>query len=267
MAQAHTQWDHDRALAQVINLFLAPGTRDWERDQLRRAKQQLEQGMRPSAALATLEAALRPLALRDNLTPDVADFYQALTDTAPAQFDLSPFYAPDAPDQARAIFAGGCFWCMVEPFDQRPGIRYVLSGYTGGPGGAPTYEQVASNATGHVEAVEILYDPRQITYQALLDLYWSLIDPFDGNGQFQDRGARYRPMIFPLDAEQEAAARAKVAAAQAQTQRPIAVAVTPAGPFWPAENRHQDFYKKQPKRYRAVLRARQQLMAMQRRVK
>ena len=96
----------------------------------------------------------------------------------------------------RAIFAGGCFWCMVEPFEERPGILAVTSGYTGGHIEYPTYDQVLSKASGHTEAVEILFDNELISYDELLDIYWSLIDPTDADGQIYDRGANYRPVIF-----------------------------------------------------------------------
>ncbi|WP_125704910.1 peptide-methionine (S)-S-oxide reductase MsrA [Lacticaseibacillus daqingensis] len=250
----------ENTLATLINLMLAPGTRDWERAQLKAAKLAIEAGARPAAALATLEAALRPLAVRDNLTPDVADFYDTLKGEAVAQFDLTPFYTSDPAHQARAIFAGGCFWCMVHPFDQHPGIVAVVSGYTGGTTANPTYEQVQGGSTGHVEAVEIIYDTRVLDYQTLLTTYWGLIDPFDAHGQFQDRGARYQAKIFYLNAAQQAAATALVARTAAASARPVAVEVVAAGPFWPAENRHQDFYRKQPKRYRAIMRERAQLM-------
>ena len=107
----------------------------------------------------------------------------------------------------RAIFAGGCFWCMVEPFEERPGILAVTSGYTGGHIEYPTYDQVLSKASGHTEAVEILFDNELISYDELLDIYWSLIDPTDADGQIYDRGANYRPVIFVESEEQRIAAQ------------------------------------------------------------
>ncbi len=130
---------------------------------------------------------MRPLAIRDNLTPDVADFYRAQTgDSEGAQTtDISAHFQHDLAYQERAIFAGGCFWCMVEPFVDQPGIQSVISGYTGGDVPNPTYEQVISDQTGHVEAVEIIFDTRRIRYQELVDLYFQLTDPTDALGNFK----------------------------------------------------------------------------------
>jgi peptide-methionine (S)-S-oxide reductase len=151
---------------------------------------------------------------------------------------------------------------MVEPFEDQPGILSVLSGYTGGTVPNPTYDQVLSGTTGHVEAVEIIFDPKIITYQDLLQLYWQVTDPTDAFGQFQDRGNFYRPIIFYTTAEQEVLAqRAKKELAQSgYYQQPIVTEIRMAAPFWPAENYHQAFYKKQPKRYQRIKRARKQLM-------
>ena len=107
-----------------------------------------------------------------------------------------------------AIFAGGCFWCMVQPFEDQPGIDKVLSGYTGGHVENPTYEQVSSHTTGHTEAVEIKYDPEVVSYKQLVDLYWQQTDPTDAMGQFQDRGDNYRPVIYVKDDEQRKIAEA-----------------------------------------------------------
>ncbi|MDN5830595.1 MAG: peptide-methionine (S)-S-oxide reductase MsrA, partial [Tetragenococcus halophilus] len=103
----------------------------------------------------------------------------------------------------RAIFAGGCFWCMVHPFDEQPGIYSVVSGYTGGHVENPTYEQVVTKTTGHTEAVEIIFDPEIISYKDLVELYWQQTDPTDAFGQFQDRGDNYRPVIYYLNEEQK----------------------------------------------------------------
>ncbi len=107
-----------------------------------------------------------------------------------------------------AIFAGGCFWCMVKPFDTIPGIKKVISGYTGGHVPNPTYEQVASHTTGHTEAVKIIFDPKVISYQQLVEIYWHQTDPTDAMGQFQDRGDNYRPVIFVKDEQQRKIAEA-----------------------------------------------------------
>ncbi|MFD1394004.1 peptide-methionine (S)-S-oxide reductase MsrA [Lacticaseibacillus jixianensis] len=150
-----------------------------------------------------------------------------------------------------AIFAGGCFWCMVHPFDTQPGINAVISGYTGGHVPNPTYEQVASHTTGHTEAVEIKFDPAVISYAQLVEIYWQQTDPTDAMGQFQDRGDSYRPVIFYHTPEQKAIAEASKAklAASGKFTDPIVTTIEPAQPFYPAEEYHQDFYKKNPWRY------------------
>lgn len=153
--------------------------------------------------------------------------------------------------EATAIFAGGCFWCMVQPFDQQPGIIKVVSGYTGGHVANPTYEQVASHTTGHTEAVEITYDPAVISYADLVEIYWQQTDPTDAMGQFQDRGDSYRPVIFYQTEAEKAAAEASKAklAASGRFSDPIVTKIEPAQPFYPAEDYHQDFYRKNPWRY------------------
>lgn len=147
----------------------------------------------------------------------------------------------------KATFAGGCFWCMVHPFDQLKGVVKVTSGYTGGTLQNPTYEEVSSGTTGHREAVEIEYDPKQISYAKLLDVFWHNVDPTDNAGQFCDDGPQYRSAIFYHDAEQQ---RLAVASKAALGQRmKVYTDVLPAGPFWPAEEYHQDYYRKNPVRY------------------
>jgi len=252
---------------QLYNLILDPATRDWERQLLVKAKT-ANSALSLQYRLDQLMADLRPLATRDSLTPDVMDFYLELTGTTPKQTtDLVILHdTPDPPFQERAVFAGGCFWCMVEPFDQRPGITAVISGYTGGQLAQPTYEQVSSQTTGHVEAVEILYDRRQVTYPELVDLYWQLIDPTDDHGQVVDRGTQYRPIIFVNGAEQRRIAEAsKQGMIEAGHYRnPIEVTVEPLMTYWPAENYHQNFYQKQPQRYRRMERSRQRFLWFQR---
>ncbi|MDR7696253.1 peptide-methionine (S)-S-oxide reductase MsrA [Lactococcus lactis] len=166
----------------------------------------------------------------------------------------------------RAIFAGGCFWCMVEPFEERPGILAVTSGYTGGHIEYPTYDQVLSKASGHTEAVEILFDNELISYDELLDIYWSLIDPTDTDGQIYDRGANYRPVIFVESEEQKIAAqKSKIALEKSGIwDKPIVVPIEEAKTFWPAEEYHQQYYKKDPKRYQAMHKARERYLALQR---
>ncbi|WP_225046873.1 peptide-methionine (S)-S-oxide reductase MsrA [Lacticaseibacillus kribbianus] len=248
-------------LATIINALLDPGTRDFERQHLLSAKRALEAGQRERAVLGQLEAALRPLAVRDNLTPQVAALYQTLTGGAVVD---EPVAGPVALDDAYAVFGGGCFWCLVQPFESRPGVRAAVSGYTGGHVPHPTEDQVASGTTGHREAVEIRFAPRELSYAALVDQYLALIDPLDGAGQYLDRGDRYTPAIFYQDDRQRDVAQAKLAALSQRLGRPVAVALRPAAPFWPAPAWHQDFYRKQPRRYRAVLAARRRLQRYKR---
>lgn len=255
------------ALAEIYNLLLDPGTRDWERQQLHAAKDLIEQGTPSPTALERLEAVLRPLAVRNNLTPAVTDFYLRLTDdpAGAMAFDFTAHEAADLPYQDRAIFGGGCFWCMVQPFETLPGIISVVSGYTGGHVPHPTYDQVLTQGTGHVEAVEVIFDTRQMTYQQLVTLYWQLTDPTDANGQFEDRGNEYRPVIFVRNTVQRMIAEQSKQAVMAsgKYRQPIVTAIEPASTFWPAENFHQQFYKKQPQRYKAIERARWQYLQYQ----
>ncbi|MFB9769475.1 peptide-methionine (S)-S-oxide reductase MsrA [Lactiplantibacillus modestisalitolerans] len=150
-----------------------------------------------------------------------------------------------------AIFAGGCFWCMVHPFDQQPGIKRVLSGYTGGTVPNPTYEEVASHTTGHTEAVEITFDPAIISYAQLVEIYWRQTDPTDAAGQFQDRGDSYRPVIFVNSPEQRKIATASrdALAKSGRFKEPIVTQIEAAKPFHPAEAAHQNFYRQNPFRY------------------
>ena len=153
----------------------------------------------------------------------------------------------------KATFAGGCFWCMVKPFDEQPGIVSVISGYTGGHVENPTYEQVCSDTTGHYEAVQITYDPEVFPYEKLLELFWQQIDPTDPGGQFADRGSSYRTAIFVHTEEQrKLAERSKEElAASGRFAKPIVTPILPAAPFYPAEDYHQGYYKTNPLRYKA----------------
>lgn len=150
-----------------------------------------------------------------------------------------------------AIFAGGCFWCMVKPFDTYPGIHKVISGYTGGHVPNPTYEQVCQQNTGHTEAVLIEFDPTIVSYEKLVEIYWNQTDPTDAMGQFQDRGESYRPVIFVKDEKQrQIAEKSRTALANSgRFDKPIVTQIEDAQPFYPAEGYHQDFYKKDPKRF------------------
>ncbi|WP_071131450.1 peptide-methionine (S)-S-oxide reductase MsrA [Enterococcus timonensis] len=155
------------------------------------------------------------------------------------------------PTFEKAIFAGGCFWCMVEPFDSLPGIEKVISGYTGGHVENPTYEQVLTHNTGHTEAVEITYDPKIFPYEKLVEIYWQVTDPTDAFGQFQDRGDNYRPVIFYTTPEQKIIAQKAKKEMQdsGRFDQQIVTQIESAQPFYPAEDYHQDFYKKDPARY------------------
>lgn len=149
-----------------------------------------------------------------------------------------------------AVFAGGCFWCTQHDFDEAKGVISTTVGYTGGKTANPTYEEVCSGKTGHVEAIEVVYDTNKISYSALLTIYWNSIDPTRSDGQFCDIGTQYRPLIFYRDDEQKAQAEASKKALIAKGI-PVAVDILPAKPFYPAEQHHQEFYKKNPEHYQA----------------
>jgi peptide-methionine (S)-S-oxide reductase len=151
----------------------------------------------------------------------------------------------------KATFAGGCFWCMEHPFDALPGVLSVTSGYTGGQKKDPTYQEVSAGGTGHAEAVQIVYEPSRITYGKLLDVFWHNIDPTTKDRQFCDRGNQYRSAIFSHSEEQHRAAlQSKEALEKVKPFRePIVTEIVPAGVFYPAEEYHQHYYKKNPIRY------------------
>lgn len=151
-----------------------------------------------------------------------------------------------------ATFAGGCFWCMVTPFEEQPGIIKVISGYIGGHKVNPTYEEVCSELTGHAEAVQITFDPSQFSYQRLLEVFWQQIDPTDAGGQFFDRGQSYRTEIFyhTEQQRQDAEASKQALSTSGKFDRPIMTAITPASIFYPAEGYHQDYHHKNPTHYR-----------------
>lgn len=149
-----------------------------------------------------------------------------------------------------ATFAGGCFWCLEGPFDDVKGVRSTTSGYTGGSEKNPTYEQVSAKKTGHAEALRIEYDPARVTYAQLLDVYWHNIDPTAGDHQFCDWGPQYRPEIFYHDDGQKRLAEESRAEVEKKFGT-VAVKITAAGEFWPAEDYHQDFYLKSPDHYAA----------------
>ncbi len=161
--------------------------------------------------------------------------------------DPSDGSVPD--DALTATFAGGCFWCMESAFQELDGVYAVISGYTGGTTDDPTYEQVSTGTTGHAEAIEVMYDPERISYDDLLGVFWRRIDPTDAGGQFADRGSQYRTAIFYHDDEQRALAEASrdALAESGPFDAPILTEIVAAGPFYPAEEYHQDFYLKDPR--------------------
>ena len=151
--------------------------------------------------------------------------------------------------EAEAIFAAGCFWCVESAFDDVPGVIEAVSGYTGGATPKPTYAQVGAGATGHTEAVRVIFDPRKVTYEKLLDIYWHNVDPYDAGGQFCDRGSQYRPAIFTVGDAQARAAEVSKAAVTSRLGRPVVVPIAPAGPFWDAEAYHQDYHRTHALKY------------------
>ncbi|HZS66345.1 MAG TPA: peptide-methionine (S)-S-oxide reductase MsrA [Burkholderiales bacterium] len=152
----------------------------------------------------------------------------------------------------KAIFAAGCFWCTEEAFEKVPGVVSAVSGYTGGTVKNPSYEQVSSGRTGHAEAVEVTFDPAKVSYEQLLDVFWVNHDPTVTNRQFCDSGTQYRPAIFYLNDEQKRLAEASKAKWDKEKpfKQPILTEITKAGPFYPAEDYHQDYYKKNPLQYK-----------------
>ncbi len=152
----------------------------------------------------------------------------------------------------KAIFAGGCFWCMEEAFEKVDGVVSVTSGYTGGQVANPTYDQVSAGRTGHAESVEVLYDPVKVSYSRLLDAFWHNVDPLTPNAQFCDHGTQYRSAIFYRTEEERRLAEETKGAIERSKRfsEPLVTEIVPAGTFYPAEEYHQDFYKKNPIRYK-----------------
>jgi len=148
-----------------------------------------------------------------------------------------------------AVFAGGCFWCLEGPFDALPGVLETEAGYTGGQLPNPTYEQVSSGTSGHIEAMRVKYDPELVDFGKLLDVFWRNIDPTDAGGQFCDRGPQYRSAVFFADEAEESAVRASKAQLEKAQGFKIATEILPRAEFYAAEEYHQDYYKKNPLRY------------------
>jgi len=187
--------------------------------------------------------------------------------TAAPESELSRAQGPPpvpAEGTAIAIFAGGCFWCMEPPFDALDGVVSTTSGYTGGRVDQPSYEQVSSGTTGHLEALEVVYRPDRISYERLLAVFWKNVDPLDSGGQFCDRGTQYTTAIFALNDQQRAAAEASKAvlqgafrslegassSTQGASAGPVVTPIRQATTFYPAEDYHQDYYEKNPTRYK-----------------
>jgi len=154
------------------------------------------------------------------------------------------------PQLARAAFAGGCFWCMEHPFDVLPGVVSTTSGYIGGRTKNPTYEEVSAGESGHAEAVQVTYDPAKISYDTLLDVYWRNVDPLDSGGQFCDRGDQYRTAIFYGNEEEKRLAEASKQKVGARLKKTVATEIVPATEYYAAEGYHQDYYRKNPVRYK-----------------
>lgn len=164
---------------------------------------------------------------------------------------LCSYVGTEEEENKIAIFAGGCFWCVEHDFDQVPGVISTTSGYTGGETANPKYEDVSMGTTGHVESVKVVYDPKEVSYDKLLDFYWHNIDPTKDDGQFCDTGKQYRPVIFYLDDHQKKLAEEyKEKLLKEGKIHPIKVEILPAKVFYPAEEYHQKFYKKNPIRYK-----------------
>ena len=161
-----------------------------------------------------------------------------------------PVGAASAQQLEKAVFAGGCFWCVESDFDKVPGVVSTVSGYTGGKTKNPTYRQVTAGGTGHYEAVEITYDATKVSYEMLLAAFWRSVDPTDGGGQFCDRGQSYETAVFVADDKERGLAEASRKSAQDLLDKPIVTPILAAAPFYAAEDYHQDYYKNNPLRYR-----------------
>ena len=153
-------------------------------------------------------------------------------------------------ETAKATFAGGCFWCMEPPFDKLDGVISTISGYAGGKKKNPTYEEVSAGNTGHAEVVQVTYDPKKITYEKLLEVFWRNVDPLTPNRQFCDVGSQYRTAIFYHDETQKRLAEESKKALSKRFKEPIVTEIVAASEFYPAEDYHQDYYTKNPLRYK-----------------
>jgi len=178
--------------------------------------------------------------------------FQKSNDNKSKLSEKSDLMKTESKNLKTAVFAGGCFWCVESDFEKVDGVVEAISGYTGGDKPDPTYEEVSAGGTGHAEAVQVRYDPDKITYRELLDVFWRHVDPTDAGGQFVDRGSQYRTAIFYHDKEQKRIAEESKAALEksGRFSRPIVTEIVPLGKFYPAEEYHQDYYEKNPIRYK-----------------
>ena len=178
--------------------------------------------------------------------------FQKSNDKQLKQEEKSPLMKTEPKNHKTATLAGGCFWCIESDFEKVDGVIEAVSGYTGGDEPNPTYKQVSAGGTGHTEAVQVHYDPDKITYKELLDVFWRHMDPTDAGGQFVDRGSQYRPAIFYHDEEQKRIAEESKAELEKSGRftKPIATEIVPLTKFYTAEEYHQDYYSKNPLRYK-----------------
>ncbi|MFN7550425.1 MAG: peptide-methionine (S)-S-oxide reductase MsrA [Pseudomonadota bacterium] len=198
----------------------------------------------------TRTAVFRPLAVVASLVFAAGAALFLASGLARAATEASP---PAPEGLAKATFAGGCFWCMEQPFEALPGVKSAISGYTGGSKANPAYRQVSGGSTGHAEAVEVLYDPKVVGYERLLEVFWANIDPTVKDRQFCDVGSEYRTAIFVHDAAQRAAAEASLAKWQADPRfagQTLYTQIADAATFWVAEDYHQDYAAKNPAQYK-----------------
>jgi len=197
-----------------------------------------------------MRALLIPLAIAAGTLACGAPGSPGSRETSDGDIALPALAAPAGAVLDTAIFAGGCFWCVEPPFDKLPGVISTTSGYTAGRTANPTYEAVSKGGTGHTEAVQIVFDPGKVSYERLLTVFWRNVDPFARDRQFCDRGDQYRAGIYTRDAAQQRAAEASRRAIATRFQEPIVTEIQPAGQFYAAEAYHQDYYKKNPVRYK-----------------
>jgi peptide methionine sulfoxide reductase msrA/msrB len=178
--------------------------------------------------------------------------FQKINAKQPTQKEKSSLMKTESKNLKTATFAGGCFWCVESDFEKVDGVVEAISGYTGGQKSNPTYKEVSAGQTGHAEAVQVRYDPDKITYKKLLEVFWRHVDPTDAGGQFVDRGSQYRPAIFYYDEEQKRIAEASRAELEqsGRFNKPIATEIVPLTEFYTVEEYHQDYYRKNPLRYK-----------------